>query len=455
MPGNIRARLRSLMRAKGTKALTLRGSAFTVLEMGTGQLLRLGSNLVLTRLLFPEAFGMMAIIQVFMTGLKMFSTTGTNLSIIRSKQGDDPDFLNTAWTIQLGRGVLLWLGACALALPAAALYDEPMLVQLMPVAGLSALIAGFQPTKVISAERHLRLGQKTVIQFVVQIFVISTMIGLAWATGSIWALVIGPLCGQLLRQSLMRRYLPGIRNRLRWDPASARELFHFGKFIFASTIFGFIVNHADRAIMGAFIPLSMLGVYTVAATFGALPFSISQTLTDRITLPLYRMRPIAESDSNRRKIFAVRRAVIAGGLFGNAVLAFFGVSLIELLYDDRYALAGPMLVLLCLAYVPRIVFVGAGTILLSQGDSRRFMYYVGALALTQTVFLVIGIQLFGVVGAILSHALAILVTSPLRIHYARRYEAWDWKGETGLLALGLGLALLACWLQRDALAGLF
>lgn len=444
-------RVRSLWSGEGAKSRAMRGSTFSLFEVGSSQLLRLGSNLVLTRLLFPEAFGMMAIIQVFMAGLKMLSTLGTELSVIRSERGDDPDFLNSAWTIQVCRGAVLWLAACVLAFPLASFYEEPMLAQLLPVSALSALIAGFQPTKALTAQRHLRLGLKTVIQFASKIFSISIMISLAWYTETVWALVIGPLCGQLLRQSLIRRYLPGINNRLRWDPTAMRELFHFGKYVFASTIFGFIVNHADRAIMGAFIPLSVLGVFTVATTFATLPFSISQMLTNRVVLPLYRMRPISESESNRRHIFNFRRLVIACGLLGNGIFAFIGVPMVEFLYDDRYVLAGAMLVLLCFAYVPRIVFVGTGAFMLAQGDSRRFMYYTGVLALTQTICLIVGVNYFGVVGAILSHAAAILLTSPLRIYYAMLYDAWDWKGETGLLVLGLLIGGWACWIHRLAI----
>jgi hypothetical protein len=63
-------------------------------------------DLILTRLLFPEAFGLMALVQVFMGGLQMFSDLGVNMSIIQSKRGEDPDFLNTAWTFQILRGLI-------------------------------------------------------------------------------------------------------------------------------------------------------------------------------------------------------------------------------------------------------------------------------------------------------------------------------------------------------------
>ena len=66
----------------------LRSSAFTVVGYGGQQVLRLASNLILTRLLFPEAFGMMVLVSVFMMGLNMFSDVGVTPAIMQSKRGD-------------------------------------------------------------------------------------------------------------------------------------------------------------------------------------------------------------------------------------------------------------------------------------------------------------------------------------------------------------------------------
>jgi hypothetical protein len=73
-------------------ARALRGSAITAAAYALAQGLRLVSNLILARLLFPEAFGLMALVAVVLTGLQMLSDTGTAPSIARSTRGDDPDF---------------------------------------------------------------------------------------------------------------------------------------------------------------------------------------------------------------------------------------------------------------------------------------------------------------------------------------------------------------------------
>ena len=108
-PSGLTAKLRSLTESRTLGARALRSSFLAVGSYGAQQALRLASNLILTRLLFPEAFGMMALVFMVIQGLNMFSDAGVSPAIMQSKRGDDPRFLNTAWTLKVGRGVILWL----------------------------------------------------------------------------------------------------------------------------------------------------------------------------------------------------------------------------------------------------------------------------------------------------------------------------------------------------------
>ncbi len=203
----------------------------------------------------PEAFGLMALVGVFMQGLQMFSDVGIGPSIIQNKRGDDPEFLNTAWTIQVMRGCLLWLGACALAVPAAWLYRQPMLISLLPVAGLAAIIAGLTPTKQFTAQHHLTIGRLTFLEFASQVLGIATTILLAWALRSVWAF-IGSLLGTAVKVVLTQLDYAGPANGFNWDRDARKSLFRFGKWIFLSTAATFLANNLDKLTLAALVPAS-------------------------------------------------------------------------------------------------------------------------------------------------------------------------------------------------------
>ena len=224
----------------------------------------MASNLILTRLLFPEVFGLMALVTACMVGMAMFSDVGITPAIMQNKRGDEPDFLNTAWTIQVIRGVLLWLSTFLLAYPLSVFYGEELLLYLLPAAGLTLIITGFNPTRIATADRHLIVGRVVFWDIVSQGLGVVVMVLLAWQLQSIWALIIGMVTGSLLKVLLMYFFLPGLKNSFHFEAEAARDLINFGKWIFLSTASGFLILQGDKIVLGKYISLHNLGIYNIA-----------------------------------------------------------------------------------------------------------------------------------------------------------------------------------------------
>lgn len=430
----------------------MRGTAISLAGTGGQQLLRLASNLALTRLLFPEAFGLMALIQTFMVGLQMFSDIGIRPSIIQNKRGEEADFLNTAWTIQILRGGVLWLVACALAWPLAVFYDEPQILWLMPVVGLGALISGFSTTKSAVANRQIRLGQQTVIALCTQAIGVVVMVSLAWIWPSVWALVIGSLVGNAAGVLAGHRFMKGISNRLRWDPSAARDLLGFGKFIFLSTLAGFFVQQGDKLFLGKFVSLGDLGVYNIGFFMAGFPGALGGMVAGRILFPLYREIRPSQSLQNLGRIRRARNLLTGSLVLMFGTLALIGVPLIDLLYDDRYQGAGPMLVIMALMQIPNALVMGNNQLLLAEGDSRRFSHLVVLRAVLYFLLLVLLFWMFGLMGVLLTKGLVIILTYPLQQTYLARYKGTD-IGRDALFALfGLLVGVVAVGLNFQELA---
>lgn len=443
-----------MVRDNGLVARAMRSSAWTVFGYGASQAIRLASNLALTRLLFPEAFGMMALVTVAMVGLQQFSDVGTGPAIMQNRRGDDPDFLDTAWTLQVIRGLCLWLGTCVLAVPVARFYGEPMLAQLLPAAGLSLLIGGFNPTRIETANRHLMLGRVTVLDLASQVVSTIAMVVLAWTTGSIWALVIGGVIGAVAKLAITHAFLPGQANRFRWEPAAAEELVHFGKWIFLSTVCGFVIAQGDRVILGKFLSLEMLGVYNIGYFLASFPVLLGFAVTGRILIPLYRESPTDGSPQNFRRLRLMRIGLTGGIMAMLLALAFVGIALVELLYDPRFVAAGPVVVVIACMQIPLVIGMTYDRAALAAGDSRRFFLLLAPRAAVLSAFLLIGAQTAGLLGALAGQGLATVLVYPLIVWLARRYRVWDPLHDAVFAALGLLFGALALWVHWDAIATL-
>jgi O-antigen/teichoic acid export membrane protein len=447
----------SILKAFSGQALfarALRGSAITAGSYALSQGLRLASNLILARLLFPEAFGLMALVTVVMVGLAMFSDVGIGPAISRSPRGDDPDFLNTAWTMHVIRGAMLFLSACALAWPLAWFYEAPQLMPLLPVAGLSLLIAGFNPTRIETANRHLMLGRVTLLDLISQATGIGVMILLAFATGSVWSLVWGAVCAALIKLVLMHRFLPGPANRFRWEPAAASELVHFGKWIFLSTACGFAMSQGDRLILGAYLPLDRLGIYNIGYFLASFPWLLGGAVVMKVMIPLYRDDPPGAKAANAVRLRKLRMAMTGGLLALLGVLALAGVPLIGFLYDDRYLMAGGIVVLVACVQMPAVIGMTYDQAALAAGDSRNFFFVLLAKASVQTAAFLVGAELAGLPGALAGQGLALAAVHPLIIWLARRHSVWDPRHDAIWTVVATALTALALTLNWSAIEGL-
>jgi O-antigen/teichoic acid export membrane protein len=418
----------------------IRGSVWTLAGYGLSQVFRLGGNLVLTRLLTPEAFGLMALVQTFLIGLQMFSDFGILPNIIQSERGEDPKFLNTAWTIQAVRGGALWIGACLLAWPVAQFYREPLLNQLLPVAGLTVLIMGFNSTKLATANRRLAMAQLTLLELGTSLISLLVMIGLALIYRSVWALVIGSLIGSLLKM-LASHLLSGESNRFAWDQQAVAEIQKFGRWIFLSTIVGFFALQSDRLVLGRLLDVSFLGIYTIALTLSGVVEQIVDQVNSKVLFPTYaelvRERPAALYGHLRRA-----RSVLLGLSCGCALLfVLAGQPLIDLLYDQRYAQAGWMLRVLSIGFLGRVLCITYSDVLMARGLTFQVMTLTVIHTLFQFVAMLVGYSLGGYIGVIVG----IAVTDWLSyIAYGVCFARLSlWQPEIDLPVVGLAVWLAA------------
>src|SRR6478752_4781791 len=117
---------RRFLRGLSTDARAgLSGLGWSYLTHGLQLVLRLGSSLILTRLLLPEAYGIFSPALAATLFLEFLSDIGLRPAVVRSARGEDPTFLGTAWSVVLLRAVGLSVAVFGLAWVLPALYQKP------------------------------------------------------------------------------------------------------------------------------------------------------------------------------------------------------------------------------------------------------------------------------------------------------------------------------------------
>ncbi|WP_449432908.1 oligosaccharide flippase family protein [Pseudomonas putida] len=336
--------------------------AWNLVSLLASQGMRLGGNLIMTRLLLPEMFGVMVIATTVSVLLGLLSDVGLRQNIIQSKRGDDPLFLNTAWTVQIVRGFILcgltlllalsaWLAQLADLWTADSTYAAPELPLVLAVTGLTAIIAGFSTTNIDVAVRTFQQKRLVLVDLTAQFFGLIVMLVIGYYTRSIWSLVIAGLASALAGTMLGHLALQGPRNRLQWDQAALTELIVFGRWILLSSMVGVLAMYGDRIWFGASMSVSELGVYSIAVLIlGAIQAGLLK-LVGSVALPAF-SEAAREGDKERLKslYYRFRMLVDLCILFACGLFLTASPLLIGWMYDDRYAGAASMLSILSLSF---------------------------------------------------------------------------------------------------------
>jgi len=424
------------------------GALVEAVGFGTQQLLRFGSNLLLTRLLFPAAFGLMAMLSLVLYGLIMLTDVGLLQAVVRSERGDDPVFLDTAWTIQAMRGALLWGIAAALAWPMAVLFREPVLLQMIPVGSASVFIHGLASTRVFTLRRRIRPLPIVGMELGAQALSVATMIGLSWAGLGVWSLVVGHLV-MATALTAGSHLLPGThRERFRIEPAARQEIARFGRWIFASSAMTFVAGRSDQLVVGRLLGAAGLGLYNIGLGLAEMPEALAGRVVAGILYPLY-----ARVHNERpRELGAVfyRTRLPFDGLAHTALGGLAGLApwLIHFLYDQRYAGAIPVLQLLALRTAVGLAATPCETALVAVGRSELGFQRNLAVAVGTLVLMPVGHHLGGVAGLLWGSTLARAAALAVLWPAARRHGILRLRREVLVLAfLAVGYALgwgLAC-----------
>ncbi len=407
-------------------------------------MLRFGGNLILTRLLFPEAFGMMAIINVACYGMTVLVDMGLGQSIVQNKRGTDPAFINTAWVIQILLGLLIWFGLSALSIPIATFYDVPQLATLLPVVGIGSVISGFNSTKLYTAQRNLEAKRITLIELGSYSVGLICTIYLAWLQRSVWSLVWGGLITSALKMSASHLTLHGVNNRFVWERTAASHLIRFGRWIMWSSILSFISAEGARMLIGAVLDMRQLALYTLASTMSLMFWQALLQLASRVFFPayseVYRDRP-----QDLSAVLFKSRLAITLPSWGLAVFfVFLGTQLMGLLYDSRYIDSGPMLELLAAGTLVGCIWGSYLGVLLAIGKVASMTMLTASQIALQFAGMLIGYQLGGGMGLVAGFAASNWVMYPVQAFVMARNGLWQPKLDLPLFAAS-ALIVASAW----------
>jgi len=352
------------------------GVIWNAISVSSTYLAGLVRLIVVARLLAPADFGLIGMALTVVTGLNALTTIGVEISVIKAKFKSDEELfthLDTLWTVDLIRRVLLAILLAVLAYPASRFYREDRLYQILILFSLLPFIQGFQNIGLLIYRKMIDFRRIVWLELATNFLTAATTIALVVWTRNVWALVLSQLVSALIGVVLSYVFHP-YRPHPRIDKGALKLVLGFGKYAFMLGVLGYVMMMADNILLGKLYSAAVLGTYVIAYNLAVLPLHGIATVIVSVTFPAYaeisggnsvvnkglsgtgrQFTPdpslLSGGKENQRlerafvRVFATSSTLLA---LTTALLLLLGEEIVVFLYGTKWAAAGTILRILAL-----------------------------------------------------------------------------------------------------------
>lgn len=371
---------------------------------------RFVKTMIIARILAPSDFGLFGIACLALDVLQTFTETGISSALIQKKE-NIKDYLNTAWTIQIIRAVILCLTIYIFAVPIAQFFKNMQAVPLMKIIALNMLFSGFVNIGTVYFSKEIEFAKQRILNFSQLTVEFIVTIILAFTLRNAWALVWGMLAGRIAN-CIFSYVLHPYRPKFHFELVKAKELMHFGKWVFGLSIIVFLCTQGDGILIGRILGTTALGLYAMASAISNLPATEVTSLVSQIIFPAYAkfqtdVKKLKHAYFNTLGLVSFITVPLTIGII------FLGKDFVAIFLKEKWLPMVTAMQLLALAGFIRSVVATGGCLFSAVGKPKRDFQMNVCRLLTMLISIYPLANFYGVNGVALSIVLSITATIPV------------------------------------------
>jgi O-antigen/teichoic acid export membrane protein len=392
------------------KIVNLRGDLFaTAASFALQAVIRLGSSMILTRFLNPEAYGIITIILSIAFVIELLADINVTLFIIRDENGEQPRYLNTAWTMRLGRAALnsavLFIFAPVIA---SWIYQLPALTVPLRVFSVAFIVGALQSMSFAVAIRRKQARITMYSDLVSTLLSTAFTLVYCYYSRDYWGIVYGMLLQKALMSALSYLFFRELRPKLQFDWAAARQILGFTKFVMPSSLLTLASSQFDKIVFLRLFDLQLLGVYGLAGNIAGHVETLITKISQSVLYPRCAHNFRTDPENSTLKYYTENVKLFTIILVLPAAFCGAAQLIVSVLYPAGYSQAGTVLqafmvraALLALASPSEDLLIASGEyqVILHGNVFRTIGMIVGSL---------FGYYFFGFIGFIYGTALSAL-----------------------------------------------
>lgn len=385
--------------------------AIRLAERGFGLI----SIAVLARILSPADFGLVAVASTAYGILSSsLSFQFDNALIQKSDIGND--HLNSAWTLNVLRGIILSFVLLGLALSSPFLFEDIRIQSILFVLALLPFVEGFNNIGIVYFSKNIEFDKLFNFQITVKAISFAVTITTALYLRSYWALIAGMLATTITGVILSYAFH---HYRPRFSLKHWKELFEFSIWLMASNFINALSSRFDVFIINKWMGSSVVGSYHIGQEVGTMVYS-------QIILPLSRslfpgFSAIKDDKEKHKRIYLKsREALIMLGLPFGVGMASVSESFTAVVLGPGWEVAATILAFVSIASIIHVFTIGLNDALLSIAKTKTLFYRQLIASFVRPIFLIGGLFYWGLLGLLIGRILAAATMLFINLHLSSR-----------------------------------
>ncbi len=385
------------MAEKNFKQQLKSGFIYTAFAKYSGILISLAVTAVLSRMLPPEDFGVIAVASVFIVFFGIFSDMGLSAAIVQKRNLSVSD-LKSLFSYTLFLGVILAVFFFFSSWLIARFYDDSQLIVICQILSVNVLFATWSivPNGLLLRDKQFKfIGVRTVS---IQIILAVISIFGAYTGMGIFSLLINPVGSSILIFILSYIKSPvGFTFHPSFE--SVRKIASYSSYTFGFSLINYFLRNLDKLLIGKVFGMIPLGYYEKSYRLMLLPV---QNLTQVITPVLHPVLADYQSDISQQtnKYLKLLKILALIGFPISALLYFTAEPLVILIFGSQWMPSVPVFKILSLTVGFQITGSSVGAFLQASNKTRE-MFVIGCLnTLTNIICLLVGVYVIGSIDGV-------------------------------------------------------
>ncbi len=378
---------------------------------------------ILSRLLGPEAFGLVALATVFTTFVEIFLDQGFSAAIVQ-RADLEPEHLDTAFWVNIFMGLLMTVGGLAASGLIASFFHEPRLTPVLHWLSITFLISALSSTQVAILQRKLAFKSLAVRSLAATTVGGAVGLVMAFSGFGVWSLVGQDLASGLAGVAILWRssdWRPGFRVSTK----HYKEMFTFGVSVVGNNALNVMLRRSDDLLIGYFLGPTLLGFYTIGYQLLLVIIRLVTEVTNTVAFPAF-SRLQLEPERMRRAFYNVTQytSLIAFPVFiGLATLA---PELVPAFFGEKWTPSIPVMQILAMIGILQSVLFFNASVIRASGKPLWEL----SIMLLNTVCNVLGFLVavrWGIVAVAASFVIVSYLVAPISYLALRKLIQVDFR----------------------------